>query len=157
MKSLITQERVVALAFGDGEFLSPEAICEADIAIAESRYLRPVVGDALWKALLEGKYPSLVEEYVAPALAMAVRTLIQPALNVRTGQCGLSIAATYRSDSATKSATESLLRSLVKRRKALFQRLSEHLKTTAAEYVEYDVSRDALQKCSIYGGIVQIH
>ena len=48
MKSLITQERVVALAFGDGEFLSPEAICEADIAIAESRYLRPVVGDALW-------------------------------------------------------------------------------------------------------------
>jgi hypothetical protein len=116
-----------------------------------------VVGDALWEALLAGKYPSLVEEYVAPALAMAVRTLIQPALNVRTGQCGLSIAATYRSDSATKSATESLLRSLVKRRKALFQRLSEHLKTNAAEYVEYDVSRDALQKCSIYGGIVQIH
>ena len=157
MKTLITAEKVVELAFGDGEYLSPEVICEADIAIAESRYLRPVVGEEMMQAMADGSYPTLVEEYVAPALAMAVRTLIQPALNVRTGQCGLSIASTYRSDSATKSATEALLRSLVKRRRALFQRLSDHLKTNVAEYAEYELSRDAKQKCSIYGGIVQIH
>lgn len=157
MKTLITKEMVVELAFGDGEYLSAEAIGEADIAIAEDRYLRPVVGEGMLAALSEGRYPSLMEEYVAPALAMAVRTLIQPALNVRTGQCGLSISSTYRSDSSTKSATIVLMRSLEGRRKALFERLSNHLKTNVAEYVEYDLSRDAKQNCSIYGGIVQIY
>lgn len=157
MNNLITKEMVVGLAFGDGEYLSPEVVSEADIAIAESRYLRPVVGEELLSAMRSGRYTSLVEEYVAPALAMAVRTLIQPALNVRTGQCGLSIASTYRSDSSTKSAANALLRSLVKRRRALFRRLSEHLKTNAAEYVEYDIQRDALQNCSIDGGFVQVY
>ncbi|MBQ5648099.1 MAG: hypothetical protein IIV16_03130 [Alistipes sp.] len=156
MKYLITNQEVVALAFGDGEYLSAEVVSEADIAVAEERYIRPIVGEMLYEKLLSGVYTSLCEEYVAPALAMAVREMIQPALNVRTGQCGLSVSTSMRSDSATKSAAESLQRSLVKRRRALCRRLSNYLNAHASEFPEYDKRGDAMQKCVLDGGYIQI-
>ena len=79
MKNLITNEQVISLAFGDGEYLSPEVILDSDIALAEDRYIVPVVGAELHQALLDGSYPTLLDDFVAPALAMAVRTVVQPA------------------------------------------------------------------------------
>lgn len=156
MKTLITNAEVVALAFGDGEYLSAEVVLESDIAVAEERYIRPIVGERLYEKLLDGDYDTLRTEYVAPALAMAVRTMIQPSLNVRTGQAGLSISASLRSDSSTKSAVEGLQRSLVRRRRALCRRLSNYLSNHASEFPEYDRNEDALQHCVIDGGYIQI-
>lgn len=156
MKHLVTNQEVVALAFGDGEYLSAEVVSESDIAVAEERYICPIVGKKLYEKLLSGDYTSLREEYVAPALAMAVRVMIQPALNVRTGQCGLSVSASMRSDSSTKSAVDTLQRSLVKRRRALCRRLSNYLNAHASEFPEYDKRGDAMQKCVLDGGYIQI-
>lgn len=157
MKNLITNEQVISLAFGDGEYLSPEVVLDSDIDSAASRYIVPVVGAELYKALLDGAYNSLLDDFVAPALAMAVRTMIQPALNVRTGQLGLQISSSLRADSSTKTAMQTLQKSLRLRRQALLKRLSNYLKTHASEFSEYNPKSDALQKCTIDGGFIQIH
>ena len=156
MKNLITNEQVISLAFGEGEYLSPEVILDSDIASATSRYIVPVVGAELCEAMVEGSYQELLDDFVAPALAMAVRTMIQPALNVRTSQLGLQISSSLRADSSTKTAMESLQKSLRGRRQALLKRLSNYLKNHASEYPAYDPSNDAMQKCSTDGGFVQI-
>ena len=156
MKNLITNEQVISLAFGDGEYLSPEVILDSDIASAASRYIVPVVGTELYQALLDGSHATLLDDFVAPALAMAVRTMIQPALNVRTGQLGLQISSSLRADSSTKTAMQTLQKSLRVRRQMLLKRLSTHLKTHASEYPTYNPDNDILQKCSINGGFIQI-
>ena len=157
MKNLITNEQVISLAFGDGEYLSPEVVLDSDIAAADARYILPVVGTELYNALLEGSYKVLLNDFVAPALAMSVRTMIQPALNVRTGQAGLQISSSLRADSSTKTAMQTLQKSLRLRRQALLKRLSNYLNNNASEFPEYEPSADALQKCSINGGYVQMY
>ena len=157
MKNVITNEQVISLAFGDGEYLSPGVILDSDIALAVDRHIIPVVGQELYQEMLDGSQRALLEDYVAPALAMAVRTIVQPALNVRTGGAGLSISSSLRSDSSTKSAIGSLQRSLRNRRQALLRRLSNYLRNHASEFPTYDASRDAMQHCSIDGGYVQMH
>ena len=102
MKNVITNEQVISLAFGDGEYLSPGVILDSDIALAVDRHIIPVVGKELYQEMLDGSQRALLEDYVAPALAMAVRTMIQPALNVRTGQGGLHIPSSARSDTSIK-------------------------------------------------------
>ena len=145
------------MAFGDGEYLAPATILDADIASAAHRYILPVVGAELYQALIDGSYKQLLDDFVAPALAMAVRTMIQPALNVRTGQLGLQISSSLRADSSTKTAMQTLQKSLRLRRETLLKRLSNYLKTHASEFAEYNPSDDVLQKCSIDGGFIQIH
>lgn len=155
MKTLITNEQVISLAFGDGEYLSPEVILASDIATAEHRYLLPVVGEKLYEALLNGAYETLLEDFVAPALAMAVRGVVQPSLNVRTGQNGLYIPSSTRGDNASRSATQSLHKSLRLRRQRLLKRLSDHLYLNRSLYKEYNAECDILQNWSIDGGFVQ--
>lgn len=78
MTTLVTPREVIDLAFADGGYLPPEAIGTVDIAAAEARYLLPVTGPALWQKLAEGEYPTLREEFAAPAAACAVRVAMQP-------------------------------------------------------------------------------
>lgn len=156
MKNLITNEQVLSLAFGDGEYIAPEAVLDADIAAATFRYIVPIVGTELYEEMVGGAHASLVEDYVAPALAMAVRTMIQPALNVRTGQTGLYIPASARSDTSTRTTTQSLQHSLRVRRQTLLKRLSNYLKTHASEFASYDAGHDIMQRCSTDGGFVQM-
>ena len=157
MKNLITNEQVISLAFGEGEYLSPEVVLDADIASATSRYIIPVVGEELCEAMVEGSYQDLLDDFVAPALAMAVRTMIQPALNVRTGQGGLHIPSSARSDTSIKTTSQALLKSLCRRRHALLKRLSNYLKRNASKFPSYDANHDAMQRCTINGGYVQMH
>lgn len=156
MKTLITNDQVISLAFGDGEYLSPEVVLDADIVAAVEKYILPVVGEELYEEMLNGSHNSLVENFVAPALAMAVRTMIQPALNVRTGQVGLHISSSMRADTSTKNASQMLQKSLCTRRQTLLKRLSKYLKRNKERFASYDPEKDVLQKCSINGGYVQI-
>ena len=83
MRTIIDSSQVVALAFGEAEHLSNQVASSADIAVATERYIAPILGQKLTDALIEGKYSDFVEEYVAPALAFAVRLIVQPAINLR--------------------------------------------------------------------------
>lgn len=156
MKNIITNEEVIELAFGDGEYVSPDVVGDADIAAAAIHYIIPVVGAELYEEMLEGSHPTLRNDFVAPALAMAVRTMIQPALNVRTGQGGLHIPSSARSDTSIKTTTLALQKSLCRRRQVLLRRLSNHLRNHPSEFPSYKANEDAMQKCRIDGGYVQM-
>ena len=156
MKTLITPAQVVATAFGDGEYIAPEVIGEADIAAACHHYITPILGQTLHEALLGGAYPELLEDYVQPALAFAVRVSIQRSLNVRTGAMGLS-APHGGSSAVTTAAADALQASLRRRARDLRKRLSDHLCRNAERYAEYNPKNDSMKNCSIYGGFIQIH
>lgn len=144
------------MAFSDGEYVSPEVVLDSDIASAAHRYILPIVGEKLYEEMLEGSHPTLVSDFVAPALAMAVRTMIQPALNVRTGQAGLHIPSSARADTSTKGVTNALHKSLRLRRSALLRRLSDHLRDSASQFASYDAGSDIMQRCRIDGGYLQM-
>ncbi len=154
MKTLMTPEQVVALAFPEGSYLPPDAIAAADIAAVESRALRPVTGDALYEALLAGEYPTLCEEYVQPALAYAVRLAVQPALDLCTGSAGTVAPNPSWGDPAGTKQLLAARRSLRNRALSLMQRLSDHLASHPAHYPEYRAADDVLQRAMLAGGVV---
>ena len=100
------------LAFADGGYLPPEAIGTVDIAAAEARYLLPVTGPALWQKLAEGEYPTLREEFAAPAAACAVRVAMQPALDLHGGAGGRTRAARRIAPGPAESALGAVARPL---------------------------------------------
>ena len=90
MQTLITPTVVVARAFADGEYIAPETVSEAAIVAAQETYLRPVTGDALFERLLAGDHADFADEYLAAPLALYVRYLIAPQLDLRHGQVSSS-------------------------------------------------------------------
>ena len=157
MKTLITNNDVVALAFDGAEYVAPQSITAADIAAATARFITPIVGKPLFAAFCEGRYPDLPEEYVAPALAMGVRVTVQPSLNVRLTTAGLTAPSSTTSSPPSVEASAALANSLAKRLRYLCLRLSQHRDEGCEEYAEYDSDKNPLNRCCIYGGVVQVH
>ena len=150
MQNLITPERVVELAFGGDERAHSELITECDIAEAEERYVRPVLGDKLYEALRDGEHEELVEEYVAPAISAWCRYVVEPHLAYRCRECGdVSVAHNAR--------LESTMHHLARRAQTLTRRLSRHLNTHPSDYEEYTPKLNPLNRCFIYGNIIQVY
>ena len=150
MKTLITAERAYALAFSTEESYSASAITESDIAEAESRYLIPIVGEELYNAM--AKYSTLKSEYVEPMVAAWVRYIVEPHLAMRCCTC----YAEGRVTEAVNDHTERVMRALREKAVALTRRLSDHLNSHSVDYVEYTPKTNPLNRCFIYGNIVQI-
>ncbi len=155
MKTIITPEEVVELAFTAGEYLNPQAISPHDIAAATAHYLEPVIGEAMCRRLIEGEYSTLREEYVKGLLSLAVRLEIQPTLDMRTGGCGSVVSATSTAKSADMATRSQHRRALRRRVSALARQLSHHLNNEQANYPEYRPERNILNRCTTDGGIIQ--
>ena len=151
MKTLVTAERAYALVFSPEEPYGASAITETDIAEAESRYLMPVVGEELYNAL--DTYTTLKTEYVEPMVAAWVRYIVEPHLATRCCTC----YAEGRVTEAVNDHTERVLRALREKAVALTRRLSDHLNSHSADYVEYNPKTNPLNRCFIYGNIVQVY
>lgn len=150
MKNLITPERVVELAFGGDECAHRELITACDIAEAEERYVRSVLGDELYDALYDGQYQGLLDEYVAPAIAAWCRYVVEPLMLHRCRECkDVSVADNARLDTT--------MRHLARRAQTLTRRLSRYLNAHFAEYEEYTPKLNPLNRCFIYGNIVQVY
>ena len=152
-KSIITPAEVIATAFSDGEYVAPEAIAEADIIAATERWVVPVAGRALLDKIAEGGYGELKSNYVAPAVALYTRLLVQPRLNAATSQLGLSVpSGTHKA--AEKSLRTELQRALKTRAQMALRRLSDYLDANAKQFAEYTPEKNILKHCSCEGGIV---
>lgn len=152
MNTLITPAEVYDVVFSATEPYDSSVFTTLDIATAEERYLRPIVGDGLYNALLKGSYPELRSGYVLPMVAAWTRYLVEPLLATRCGVChGINPTA------AENKATKERCRLLRKRSRTLSRQLTEHLNSSAAEYPEYDTDKNPFNRCSIDGGIVQIY
>ena len=156
MNNIITPAEVVRLAFTDGEYVSPEVVGEADIEAAIRRRIEPVAGRAMCEAMRGGAYPDFVRDYAAAAIALCVRVMVQPRLNVATGQTGLAVpAGTYRK-AADADARAELARALRIRAREAVRRMSDYLEANADTMAEYDPNENILKRCNCDGGFVQI-
>lgn len=156
MQTLITPAAVVERAFSDGEYIAPETVSEAAIVAAQESYLRPVVGVALYERLLAGDHADFTDEYLAAPLALYVRYLLAPQLDLRHGQNG---TVQPRSDHFTAATDPTLRRSrrtLLQSARRLLRRASDYLESHAAEFPLYDPQANILNRCSIDGKLVQI-
>lgn len=139
------------MAFSTEEPYSASVITEADIATAESRYLLPIVGEELYAAL--SRYLTLKTEYVEPMLAAWVRYIVEPHLATRCCTC----YAEGRVTEAVNDHMKRVMRALREKAVALTRRLSDHLNSHSADYVEYNPKTNPLNRCFIYGNIVQVY
>ena len=154
MTTLVTPREVIDLAFADGGYLPPEAIGTVDIAAAEARYLLPVTGPALWQKLAEGEYPTLREEFAAPAAACAVRVAMQPALDLHGRAGGTTVAKSSACQPAGQQQLAASHRALRNRLSALLHALSDHLDAHPSDYPEYAPEKNVLHRVLIAGGLV---
>ncbi len=156
MKTLITPLQVVRAAFGATEQVAVECIAEADIAAAERRYIRPVVGAAMHEAMLEGQYAEFVRDYAATALAVYVRYFVQPRLDIKTLSAGSVAPKTAVSQPAADVARREQRKALLREARELMLRASEYLNNHAASFSEYDPDNNPLNRCRIHGEFVEI-
>lgn len=156
MNTLISPAQAVRLAFGDGEWLPPEALTEADIAAAEERHIVPVIGRALHERLLEGQYPDFVTFHLAACTALFTRALIQPRLDIRTGQSGTTAPKTDYGSAPDTTARRALRRSLLAQARTLLRRAAGYLADHRDTIPEYDPDTDILNRCTTDGNLVQI-
>jgi hypothetical protein len=151
MKSVVTPEQVIELAFVPDGMVTRSKITLMDIALAESRYLLPLIGEALYDALLAGRYEMLCEEYVVPMVAAWTRYVAEPLMVERIGR-GYDDNYTQ----ADNDAREEVILSLRRNAAGFSQRLTDYLNEHCDEFVEYNPADNPLNHCILYGGIVQI-
>lgn len=154
-QNIITPEEVIALAFSDGEYINPTAITNLDIAVVIRRWIIPITGEALMKAIMLGKYTEFTEKVLKPTIAAYVRLDMQPRLNASTGQLGLSVVAGANNKAADEKLRHELMTSLRRRARTLRKYMVEYLEEHPA-LREYTGNDNVLHKCSCDGGIVQI-
>lgn len=146
MKTIIKPVDLLSYIFTAEENYNSSAVTDTDIAIAESRYLLPIVGEVLYDKLLNGDYAELRSEYIAPMLGAWTRYIIEPCLKER---CGLGHGST--------PVDRELLLHLRTMASTLSHRLSRYLDAHCDEYPEYNPCDNPLNHCSIDGNIVQIN
>ncbi len=156
MKTLITPYQVAQQAFGDDEYLAAGRVTEADIAAAEARYIRPVLGAVLHERLLEGAYADFVTNYLAAPIARYARLMVQSQLDIRTDRGGTTAPRPDGAQPADAAARRHRRRALLTEARTLLRRASRYLAEHREEFPEYDPQCDILNRCSIDGGLVQI-
>ena len=153
MQTLITPTAVVARAFADGEYIAPETVSEAAIAAAQETYLRPAV--QVERASVLGDHADFADEYLAAPLALYVRYLIAPQLDLRHGQVGTVQPRSEGFAAASDATLRRSRRALLKTARRLLRRASDYLESHAAQFPLYDPQANVLNRCSIDGKLVQ--
>ena len=152
MNLLTTVAEVHALAFSSEELVNKEVITLSDILEAETRFVRPILGDALFDAVANGAYPALRSDYLLPVVAAWSRYVVEPLLQQRCLECH-----TLSRSAADNEHLRVLMRQLRRRASTLSRRLSDHLNAHKDEYAEYNPNTNPLNHCSIYGDIIQVY
>ena len=135
--------------------ITPTVVSEAAIVAAQESYLRPVTGDALFERLLAGDHADFADEYLAAPLALYVRYLIAPQLDLRHGQGGTVQPRSDGFAAASDATLRSSRRALLKTARRLLRRASDYLESHAAQFPLYDPQANVLNRCSIDGKLVQ--
>lgn len=156
MNTLISPAQVLRRAFTPDEPLPPATIDEATVAAAEHRYIVPVIGPALYKRLLAGDHADFRDSFLAAPIALFARLIVQPRLDIRTGQCGTAAPKGDFGQPAAATALRTRQRALRTEARTLLRRASEHLAAHWNEFPEYDPAHDILKRCSTDGNLIQI-
>lgn len=154
MEKLITAAEVVALAFGGEENFRASEISDAAILAAQQKFIRPVLGGALCKAMEQNRQTTLHNTYLKPALALYIKFLVLPALAAQVSMAGVVayIGEGYRSvDTVT---FRRLLRRIRSDADALLDAAIDYIESNAALFPEYDPEQNIRNRVRLEGGVV---
>ena len=154
MQNLISPEMVAEQAFAPLDHVTPADVNPLTIAVAQERYIVPVLGAAMVKAMIGGAYAELVTKWVAPALALYTRVLMLPALALRVGSVGISRSANQYLDAATENELRMLRRTALAQAATLLQKAVTAIESAPERYPEYDSSQNIWYSCRTDGGVV---
>lgn len=154
MQNLISPEEVAATAFAPLDRVSAEDVNPLTIAVAQERFIVPVLGTKMVEALLSGSYAELTDELITPALALYTRVLMLPALALRTGAAGIVKGSNQHLDAATENDLRSLRRNALAQASTLLHKAVTIIESTPELYPEYDPRDNILNRCRIDGGVV---
>lgn len=147
MDTLIKSDDVLSLAYTADGRVTNLKITKVDIAAAEGQFLLPIIGEELYKSLMQGNYPTLLQEYVAPQVAAWTRYIVEP---IMVERCG------YESSAAYNEVRKVIYRRLRGIARSLSRQLSNYLNAHCDEFPEYNPADNPLNHCSIDGYVVQI-
>lgn len=153
MNTIITPAEVATLAFGADPTFDTALICESTIAVAEEKFIRPVLGK-LFEGVASGKYPHLSEEYIKPCLAVYVKLLMLPQMAVKTGNSGLTQFSNGLLDPPSAQAVRDLRQSLRHDADILMHRAVNHIEGNLGDFPEYDPQENVLNYVSVKGDIL---
>ncbi len=158
MKTILTPQQVLNLAFAAGEYLPPDALSEPLIVAAEERYVRPLVGRSLYEKLLDGAYEEFSVHYVKPLAAVGVKRLLLPQLRLRACAGGVVTPKGEGWQSASEESFATADRALRSEIETLSRRLDAELRRLHAEGAleEYDPKENIRNRCRNHGGLLQI-
>lgn len=154
MENLISPEEVALQAFAPLDRVTPADVNPLTIAVAQERFIVPVLGAAMVEALAAGNYAELLDESVAPALALYTRVLMIPALALRIGSVGVSRSANQYLDAATENELRSLRRTALAQAATLLQKAVTTIESAPERYPEYDSRQNIWHCCRTDGGVV---
>ncbi len=154
MDLLITPAQVAEAAFRAPDFITHDAVPEATILAAQQKFIRPVLGDALYEKLCAEEYPELLSEYILPPLALYVKLLMLPSLSVQAGTAGVVEVNSKNLARVGDAKLRYAVRRLRSDASALMKRVVEHIESDPAAFPEYNVRRNVLSRCSIDGQVV---
>lgn len=147
MDTLIKSDDILSLAYTADGRVTNLKITKVDIAAAEGQFLLPIIGEELYKSLMQGNYPTLLQEYVAPQVAAWTRYIVEP---IMVERCG------YESSAAYNEVRKVIYRRLRGIARSLSRQLSNYLNAHCDEFPEYNPVDNPLNHCSIDGDVVQI-
>lgn len=150
---LITSQQVIDQAFAANEKVTPGSIKETKIDAAQEKYIRPVLGK-LYEALLDGKYPELLEEYIAPALAYYVRYSVIPDLALKLNDKGAQTYFGEYANTATDKQRAEMRQQAKDDANALLDKAVRYVAGNKAEFPEYDCRENIRNKVISNGGII---
>ncbi|MBQ8204485.1 MAG: hypothetical protein IJZ78_01555 [Alistipes sp.] len=152
MKSLVSPEVVVSVAFAADYEVTSSNITTLDVLATESRFLLPLLGAALYDKLLGGGYPELLSDYVVPQVAAWTRYAVEPLLAER-----FDFDRSKDYSEADYSMNRQLLMQLRSTAQAMSRRLTDYLNANAESIPEYDADANPLNHCIMYGDVVQVY
>ncbi len=126
---MMSATQVLEYAFATGEYLPSGVITNDMIAAAQSRYITPIIGEAMVEAICKDNYPTLLDEYIYPTLGLLSR-----------------LEADLDSYPPTQTQRE--------RAQLFLSNLSDHLNDNEELYDEYDKDENIKNRCVMGGGII---
>lgn len=153
MYRLISPSEVLGIAFVNSQPMDECCIDEATIIEAEYKFIKPVLGP-LYDKLCSGGYPTLLSDYIKPALALYVKMLLLPSLGINIGSVGVSQARGANFSACTPEQMQIAVEQCRSSAYTLIGRAIEHIEGNPTLYPEYQKSRNILNNLKINGSIV---
>lgn len=143
---LISPNEVVELAYSPSEQIRPEQISTSVIQQAQQKYMKPSLNGVL-DAINDGKYYSLSDSYVKPALAHYVKYLLMPSQN---SYMMMLASGTERSTNLSRESFYAMKHEVLSRANTLRDMCVSVIEANQDQYPEYTKTNTT----KIIGGVV---